>query len=217
MIKSLNKDDFNYHRLIQHGNNSLKIFIFSFISLIILPISVSQAITPTQNKQLVAYATDLPRAVIYDPAYRKINYPNGDVPAHYGVCSDVIIRSYRGIGIDLQKLLHEDIKANFALYPSKRIWGLSRPDTNIDHRRVPNLEVFFSRKGKVKPISKEASDYLPGDIVSWRLDNGRPHIGLVIDKKSSDNQRYLVMHNIGFGQVAEDVLFSWKITGHYSY
>ncbi|WP_220683434.1 DUF1287 domain-containing protein, partial [Proteus mirabilis] len=192
-------------------------FIFSFLSLIILPISVSQAITPTQNKQLVAYATDLPRAVIYDPAYRKINYPNGDVPAHYGVCSDVIIRSYRGIGIDLQKLLHEDIKANFALYPSKRIWGLSRPDTNIDHRRVPNLEVFFSRKGKVKPISKEASDYLPGDIVSWRLDNGRPHIGLVIDKKSSDNQRYLVMHNIGFGQVAEDVLFSWKITGHYSY
>ncbi|MCS6742108.1 DUF1287 domain-containing protein, partial [Acinetobacter baumannii] len=124
----------------------------------------------------MAYATDLPRAVIYDPAYRKINYPNGDVPAHYGVCSDVIIRSYRGIGIDLQKLLHEDIKANFALYPSKRIWGLSRPDTNIDHRRVPNLEVFFSRKGKVKPISKEASDYLPGDIVSWRLDNGRPHI-----------------------------------------
>lgn len=124
MIKSLNKDDFNYHRLIQHGNNSLKIFIFSFLSLIILPISVSQAITPTQNKQLVAYATDLPRAVIYDPAYRKINYPNGDVPAHYGVCSDVIIRSYRGIGIDLQKLLHEDIKANFALYPSKRIWGL---------------------------------------------------------------------------------------------
>ncbi|HEK0726934.1 TPA: DUF1287 domain-containing protein [Proteus mirabilis] len=217
MIKLLNKDDFNYYRLIQHGNNSLKIFIFSFLSLIILPISASQAITPTQNKQLVAYATDLPRAVIYDPAYRKINYPNGDVPAHYGVCSDVIIRSYRGIGIDLQKLLHEDIKANFTLYPSKRIWGLSRPDTNIDHRRVPNLEVFFSRKGKVKPISKEASDYLPGDIVSWRLDNGRPHIGLVIDKKSSDNQRYLVMHNIGFGQVAEDVLFSWKITGHYSY
>lgn len=217
MIKLLNKDGFNYHRLIQHGNNSLKIFIFSFLSLIILPISASQAITPTQNKQLVAYATDLPRAVIYDPAYRKINYPNGDVPAHYGVCSDVIIRSYRGIGIDLQKLLHEDIKANFTLYPSKRIWGLSRPDSNIDHRRVPNLEVFFSRKGKVKPISKEASDYLPGDIVSWRLDNGRPHIGLVIDKKSSDNQRYLVMHNIGFGQVAEDVLFSWKITGHYSY
>lgn len=94
MIKSLNKDDFNYHRLIQHGNNSLKIFIFGFLSLIILPISVSQAITPIQNKQLVAYATDLPRAVIYDPAYRKINYPNGDVPAHYGVCSDVIIRSY---------------------------------------------------------------------------------------------------------------------------
>lgn len=185
--------------------------------LLITPFSSAQALTSEQNKKLVEYAADLPRAVFYDSDYRKIDYPMGDVPAYKGVCSDVIIRSYRGIDIDLQKLLHEDIKANFSAYPSKRMWGLNKPDTNIDHRRVPNLEVFFTRKGKVKPITKNAEDYVPGDIVSWRLDNGRPHIGIVVNKKSVDNQRYLVMHNIGFGQVAEDVLFSWKITGHFTY
>lgn len=185
--------------------------------LLITPFSSAQALTSEQNKKLVEYAADLPRAVFYDSDYRKIDYPMGDEPAYKGVCSDVIIRSYRGIDIDLQKLLHEDIKANFSAYPSKRMWGLNKPDTNIDHRRVPNLEVFFTRKGKVKPITKNAEDYVPGDIVSWRLDNGRPHIGIVVNKKSGDNQRYLVMHNIGFGQVAEDVLFSWKITGHFTY
>lgn len=189
----------------------------SVLLLLIIPFSSAQAITSEQNKKLVEYAADLPRAVFYDSDYRKIDYPMGDVPAYKGVCSDVIIRSYRGIDIDLQKLLHEDIKANFSAYPSKRMWGLNKPDTNIDHRRVPNLEVFFTRKGKVKPITKNAEDYVPGDIVSWRLDNGRPHIGIVVNKKSEDNQRYLVMHNIGFGQVAEDVLFSWKITGHFTY
>lgn len=189
----------------------------SVLLLFIIPFSNAQAITSEQNKKLVEYAADLPKAVFYDSDYRKIDYPMGDVPAYKGVCSDVIIRSYRGIGIDLQKLLHEDIKANFSAYPSKRMWGLNKPDTNIDHRRVPNLEVFFTRKGKVKPITKNAEDYVPGDIVSWRLDNGRPHIGIVVNKKSWDNQRYLVMHNIGFGQVAEDVLFSWKITGHFTY
>ena len=189
----------------------------SVLLLLIIPFSNAQAITSEQNKKLVEYAADLPKAVFYDSNYRKIDYPMGDVPAYKGVCSDVIIRSYRGIGIDLQKLLHEDIKANFSAYPSKRMWGLNKPDTNIDHRRVPNLEVFFTRKGKVKPITKNAEDYVPGDIVSWRLDNGRPHIGIVVNKKSWDNQRYLVMHNIGFGQVAEDVLFSWKITGHFTY
>lgn len=200
-----------------HGDYIMKITILSFFLLLIIPFSSAKAITAEQNKKLVEYAADLPRAVIYDSGYRKIDYPNGDVPVYKGVCSDVIIRSYRGIDIDLQKLLHEDIKANFSAYPSKRMWGLNKPDTNIDHRRVPNLEVFFSRKGKVKPITKNAEDYVPGDIVSWRLDNGRPHIGIVVNKKSWDNQRYLVMHNIGFGQVAEDVLFSWKITGHFAY
>ncbi len=195
----------------------MNIMKISVLLLLTMPFSNAQAITSEQNKKLVEYAADLPRAVFYDSDYRKIDYPMGDVPAYKGVCSDVIIRSYRGIDIDLQKLLHEDIKANFSAYPSKRMWGLNKPDTNIDHRRVPNLEVFFTRKGKVKPITKNAEDYVPGDIVSWRLDNGRPHIGIVVNKKSGDNQRYLVMHNIGFGQVAEDVLFSWKITGHFTY
>ncbi|WP_109406647.1 DUF1287 domain-containing protein [Proteus faecis] len=189
----------------------------SVLLLLIIPLSSAQAITSEQNKKLVEYAANLPRAVFYDSDYRKIDYPMGDVPDYKGVCSDVIIRSYRGIDIDLQKLLHEDIKAHFSAYPSKRMWGLNKPDTNIDHRRVPNLEVFFTRKGKVKPITKNAEDYVPGDIISWRLDNGRPHIGIVVNKKSWDNQRYLVMHNIGFGQVAEDVLFSWRITGHFTY
>nr|WP_072063319.1 DUF1287 domain-containing protein [Proteus penneri] len=200
-----------------HGDYIMRITVLSFLLLLIIPFSSAKAITAEQNKKLVEYATDLPRAVIYDSGYRKIDYPNGDVPAYKGVCSDVIIRSYRGIDIDLQKLLHEDIKAHFSAYPSKRMWGLNKPDTNIDHRRVPNLEVFFTRKGKVKQITKNAEDYVPGDIISWRLDNGRPHIGIVVNKKSWDNQRYLVMHNIGFGQVAEDVLFSWKITGHFTY
>lgn len=195
----------------------MKIMGITVLLLLITPFSSAQALTSEQNKKLVEYAADLPRAVFYDSDYRKIDYPMGAVPAYKGVCSDVIIRSYRGIDIDLQKLLHEDIKANFSAYPSKRMWGLNKPDTNIDHRRVPNLEVFFTRKGKVKPITKNAEDYVPGDIVSWRLDNGRPHIGIVVNKKSGDNQRYLVMHNIGFGQVAEDVLFSWKITGHFTY
>ncbi|MEQ4780310.1 DUF1287 domain-containing protein [Providencia huaxiensis] len=166
---------------------------------------------------LAKHAEQLPRLVIYDPSYRQISYPNGDVPEQYGVCSDVVIRSYRKIGIDLQQLVHEDMKANFRQYPSQRMWGLRKPDTNIDHRRVPNLEAFFSRKGKNKPISKNASDYIPGDIVSWRLDNGRPHIGVVTSRKSSSTQNYLVMHNIGYGQVFEDVLFRWDIVGHYSY
>lgn len=169
------------------------------------------------NLLLAKQAEQLPRLVIYDSSYRQISYPNGDVPEQYGVCSDVFVRSYRKIGIDLQKLVHEDMKANFRDYPSQRIWGLRKPDTNIDHRRVPNLEVFFSRRGKTKPISKNINDYVPGDIVSWRLDNGRPHIGIVTSTKSPNTQNYLVMHNIGYGQIAEDILFRWPVIGHYSY
>ncbi|ATG16395.1 DUF1287 domain-containing protein [Providencia alcalifaciens] len=169
------------------------------------------------NLELAKKAEQLPRLVMYDSSYRQIDYPNGDIPSHYGVCSDVVIRSYRQLGIDLQKRLHEDIKKNFSQYPSQKIWGLSKPDANIDHRRVPNLETFFTRKGTVKPITLKGEDYRPGDIVSWRLDNGRPHIGIVTSIKASNSQSYLVMHNIGYGQVAEDVLFKWKIVGHYSY
>ncbi len=153
--------------------------------------------------------------VTYDPRYFSIPYPNGDVPADKGVCTDVVIRAYRILGIDLQKEVHDDMKANFSKYPKK--WGLKRTDTNIDHRRVLNLMTFFSRHGKVKPTTNNTDDYIPGDIVSWDLGGGITHIGIVINKKSSDGKRYLIVHNIGAGQVMEDCLFSFKIIGHYSY
>lgn len=155
--------------------------------------------------------------VIYDPSYVKIPYPNGDVPAGRGVCTDVVIRAYRKLGIDLQKEVHEEMKANFSKYPNQKRWGLKTTDRNIDHRRVPNLQVFFSRKGVVKKITDKAEDYLPGDIVTWDLGGGITHIGIVIDRKSADGKRPLIVHNIGRGQVAEDCLFSFKITGHYQY
>jgi len=153
--------------------------------------------------------------VIYDPAYYSIPYPNGDVPAGRGVCTDVVIRAYRKLDIDLQKEVHEDMKANFSKYPNK--WGLKKTDRNIDHRRVPNLMTFFSRKGTTKKITQDAADYVPGDIVTWVLPNNMTHIGLVVDKKSRDGKRYMIVHNIGFGQVVEDCLFRFTITGHYVY
>lgn len=153
--------------------------------------------------------------VKYDPAYFTIAYPNGDVPSDKGVCTDVIIRAYRMLSIDLQKEVHEDIKSNFKKYPNK--WGLSKPDKNIDHRRVPNLMTFFTRFGEVKKISDNAEDYKPGDIVCWNLGGSITHIGIVVDKKSDDGKRYQVVHNIGAGQVLEDCLFSFKIIGHYTF
>lgn len=168
--------------------------------------------------QLSDAAIELTKSrVTYDPAYFTIPYPNGDVPANKGVCTDVIIRAYRKMNIDLQKEVHEDMKANFSKYPSLKKWGLKKTDTNIDHRRVYNLEVFFTRKGTVKPITANPDDYQPGDIVSWTLDNGLAHIGIVVNKKSQDGKRNLVVHNIGGGQVMEDRLFAWKIVGHYQY
>lgn len=153
--------------------------------------------------------------VIYDPAYYSIPYPDGDVPAGRGVCTDVVIRTYRKLGIDLQKEVHQDMKANFGSYPKK--WRMKRPDTNIDHRRVPNLQKFFTRKGKTLAVSDNSEDYKPGDIVTWKLPNGLDHIGIVVNKRAKDGKRYLIVHNIGGGQVVEDCLFAWKITGHYQY
>jgi uncharacterized protein YijF (DUF1287 family) len=153
--------------------------------------------------------------VTYDPAYISIKYPNGDVPADKGVCTDVIIRAYRKLGIDLQKEVHEDMKKNFSKYPKK--YGLKRPDTNIDHRRVPNLQVFFAKFGRSKPTDQNPASYVPGDIVSWLLPGNLTHIGIVVNKKSPDGRRYLIVHNIGGGQVIEDCLFKFEITGHYQY
>ncbi len=153
--------------------------------------------------------------VVYDPGYFQIDYPNGDVPNGKGVCSDVVIRSYGKLGIDLQKEVHEDMALNFSKYPQS--WKLTHTDKNIDHRRVPNLMVFFTRHGQVKPITKKAEDYFPGDIVCWNLGGGITHIGIVVNKKSSDGKRYLIVHNIGGGQVIADCLFEYKIIGHYRY
>lgn len=165
--------------------------------------------------KLTNAAKSLDTFVLYDSAYTKIPYPNGDVSKNKGVCTDVVIRSYRKLGIDLQQKVHEDMKANFAKYP--KIWGLKKPDTNIDHRRVPNLQVFFSRFGVVLPITDKPEDYKAGDIVTWNLGTNTPHIGIVLDEKNWNNSRPLIFHNIGFGQVKEDMLFDYKITGHYRY
>ena len=151
--------------------------------------------------------------VAYDPAYRQLSYPNGDVPMDRGVCTDVIIRAYRAAGADLQALVHEDMKRAFSAYP--RIWGLSRPDPNIDHRRVQNLAVYFSRHGQVLAISEEAADYKAGDIVAWKLPGGQPHIGLVSGRLEAG--RPMIVHNIGFGAKEEDVLFAFPQTGHFRY
>lgn len=153
--------------------------------------------------------------VVYDPSYFRIKYPGGDIPEGKGVCTDVIIRAYRKMGIDLQKEVHEDMSANFNKYPS--FWGLSRPDRNIDHRRVPNLMVFFKRNGELLRVTSAPSDYLPGDIVCWDLGGGIPHIGMVSRIRPEDGNRFLIVHNIGAGQVVEDVLFSYRITGHFRY
>ncbi|WP_350290489.1 DUF1287 domain-containing protein [uncultured Croceitalea sp.] len=153
--------------------------------------------------------------VKYDPSYFAISYPNGDVPKDKGVCTDVIIRAYRKLNIDLQKEVHEDMKANFSKYP--KIWGLRKTDKNIDHRRVPNLMVFFERFGEVKSISNKPKDYSPGDIVCWNLGGAITHIGIVSNKKSRDNKRHLIVHNIGAGQVLQDCLFDYKVIGHYTY
>lgn len=152
----------------------------------------------------------------YTQDYFVIDYPNGDVPIDTGACTDVVIRAFRAAGIDLQKEVHEDMKANFSKYPQK--WGLARTDTNIDHRRVPNLHTFFTRKGKALPVSSAPENYKPGDVVTWDLNGkGLTHIGLVSNSRGRRSARYKIIHNIGAGTKIEDRLFEWKITGHFRY
>ena len=172
------------------------------------------AFAETNNVNLVAAARrQIGVTVGYDPAYRKIGYPGGDVPRASGVCTDVIIRALRDAHkMDLQKLVHEDMKSNFAKYP--RMWGLKKPDSNIDHRRVPNLQCYFKRKGYALPVSKKAADYKPGDIVTVMVGGKLPHIMIVSDRKSAAGVP-LALHNIGLGTQEEDVLFAYPLTGHY--
>jgi uncharacterized protein YijF (DUF1287 family) len=170
------------------------------------------------TRRLVAAAIERTHhPVRYVSAYVRIPYPGGDVPSDTGVCTDEIIRSYRAVGVDLQKEIHEDMLQNFVAYPNKRRWLLAHPDANIDHRRVPNLMVFFQRKGEALSITSRAEDYAPGDLVTWDLGGNVPHIGIVVDQKARASGRYMIVHNIGEGPTMEDVLFNWKITGHYRY
>jgi len=171
---------------------------------------------PKTFSQRLAYAAEdiVDPGVVYDAAYVQIPYPNGDVPAKRGVCADVVIRAYRRVGIDLQARVHEDMQAHFSAYP--RMWGLHRPDPNIDHRRVYNLAAFFKRHGATLPVTKHGADYQPGDIVVWRVQN-QGHIGIVSSLCSRSRDRYLIVHNSGGGQVLQDMLFNYPIIGHYRY
>ncbi len=185
----------------------------------------SNAYAKNQTQTTNTFAEKLSNAAIsiidpsidYDPAYFSIEYPNGDVPANKGVCTDVVIRSYRKLGIDLQKEVHEDMIAHFAEYPNLEKWRMTKTDTNIDHRRVPNLEIFFERNGEKLVITEDPKDYKTGEIVTWLINNKLPHIGIVTNKKSKDGKRNLIVHNVGNGQVLQDCLFEYKIVGHYRY
>ncbi len=168
----------------------------SFFAPALLSATSDEASRQKFLQTLVAAATERSgHSVRYEPAYVVMPYPGGDVPATTGVCTDEIIRSYRALGIDLQKEVHEDMTANFATYPRK--WHRTRPDSNIDHRRVPNLQVFFSRKGETLPITGSARDYAPGDLVTWDLGGGLTHIGIVVNSKAFFSSRNKILHNIG--------------------
>lgn len=155
------------------------------------------------------------KTLSYDPNYRKLDYPGGDVPLETGVCTDVVIRAFRAVALDLQVLVHEDMRKAFSKYPNH--WGLKTTDRNIDHRRVYNLQTFFKRQGAALPISQNSNDYLPGDLVTWAVPENLPHIGIVARQKTRDGKRWLIIHNIGRGARKDDILFKYKITGHYRY
>jgi uncharacterized protein YijF (DUF1287 family) len=178
----------------------------------------TEALATTFEEKLSRAAISIiDSSIDYEPSYISIKYPNGDVPKSKGVCTDVVIRAYRKLDIDLQKEVHEDMKANFSKYPNLQKWGMTKTDTNIDHRRVPNLEIFFERKGKKLVVTENANDYKTGEIVTWMINGKLPHIGIITNKKSADGKRNLIVHNVGYGQVLEDCLFSYEIVGHYKY
>ena len=194
----------------------MRIHASAFLLLLLPSSALGQAPTESFPTRLVAAAIErTAKRVNYDGSYRKLQYPGGDVPDDIGVCTDLIIRSYRALGIDLQQLVHEDMLASFSAYPQR--WGLTRPDANIDQRRVLNLQTFFSRHGTVLSQSASPDEYQAGDIVTWMLPGNLPHIGIVSDRRSSDRARPLVVHNIGNGPEIEDMLFKYRITGHYRY
>ena len=189
------------------------------VVVVIPPTSVAKPLPANSSLQLIqlvdAAVEQTKVTTGYDPSYVKLDYPNGDVASETGVCSDVIVRAFRKAGVDLQKEVHEDMTLAWAEYPKK--WGARGTDTSIDHRRVLNLDIYFERKGKSLPITDNRADYLPGDVVAWDLSDGLEHIGILTNLSSEADQHYLIVHNIGAGARAEDVLMAWKIIGHYRY
>jgi hypothetical protein len=167
------------------------------------------------ERVIAAAVAQTARPTRYDGGYRRLAYPGGDVPAEIGVCTDVVIRAYRAAGVDLQQRVHEDMTRAFGAYP--KLWGLQRPDASIDHRRVPNLQTYFLRKGAAAAATSDPRDYAAGDLVTWMLPGNVPHIGIVTDRWTADGRRPLIVHNIGNGPEMEDMLLSFRITGHYRY
>jgi len=188
--------------------NSLVLFLSLAISGIAIADDFTQSLVDAARERTF-------KTKIYDGSYRAIPYPMGDVPDDRGVCTDVIIRAYRQLSMDLQVLVHEDMRDNFSAYP--KIWGLRKPDRNIDHRRVPNLQKFFQRAGASLPVSRSPSDYKSGHLVTWMLPGNLPHIGIVSDRTVAGTSRPMIIHNIGSGTKEEDMLFSYPITGHYRF
>jgi uncharacterized protein YijF (DUF1287 family) len=186
----------------------------ALVTLLIWPtIALAEPSDAVPNRLVEGGYAQIGVTLAYDPSYRRIAFPGGDVPLAGGVCSDVVIRAYRWLGIDLQALVNQDMRWDFGAYP--HLWHLSQPDPNIDHRRVPNLATFFRRHGQSLPVTESPHDWRAGDIVTWQLPGGLAHIGLVSDRLQDGTP--LVIHNIGEGARLEDVLFAFKITGHYRY
>jgi uncharacterized protein len=188
----------------------MRVIIAAIFLLLVSPLAAS---AETALDLITAARAQVGVTLIYDPSYQRIAYPMGDVPLVRGVCSDVVIRAFRGIGVDLQQEVHRDMARHFGAYP--KAWGLTKPDANIDHRRVSNLATWFERQGYALKVSEDPAEYRPGDIVAWVLGGGQPHIGIVSDRRSADAARPLVIHNIGWGAREEDVLFEYRITGHF--
>jgi uncharacterized protein len=191
----------------------MRVLAIVISGLLCLPSLLNGAEAAKPSSIVLSARGQIGKTLRYDPAYRALDYPNGDVPIEVGVCADVVVRALRaGFGLDLQKLVHEDMKQHFARYPQK--WGLSGPDKNIDHRRVPNLQTYFKRVGWELPVSNKPGDYQPGDLVTCLVPPNLPHIMIVSDRTNAAN-RPLVIHNIGGGAQEEDRLFEFKLTGHY--
>jgi hypothetical protein len=186
----------------------------ALVLLLLAQPAAPQADSTFSDRLAAAALAQLEHRVWYDPSYYRLPYPNGDVPDSIGVCTDVLIRAYRRVGVDLQQLVHEDVVAN------PRSYGIARPDASIDHRRVPNLMKFFRRQGAALTMSGSADSYRAGDIVAWQLAPGLTHIGIVVWKQDSLTETPLVVHNIGRygrGPDLEDCLFNWPVIGHYRY